>query len=1031
MGRWRSLILVSTDGGTNGVSAGSAAIIEDNTWHHLAFVWKSNTIFATYLDGVLQNSRVASNVYLPYLEGISGTIGSLNGSSEFMQGNIDEVRIWNVARSEAQINSAKNFELQGNESGLKAYYKFNQGFNGVENSGTNTLTNAVIGGSNGTLNNFALTNLSSNWLEGSPVVTGIVPPYAPTAVAQSFCNTATVSDLVAEGTALKWYDVESSGTPLETATVLTTKNYYVSQTVDGNESARTGVSVTLIQLGTPVSTATIGNPGSLFYVNVPITSSTSNLTYQWQKFSNDSWEDILDAQATPSSSIIAESGVLGTVTDYRLKVSNTVTGGICYSATLSYTVGLVYCDASSLDTSDIRILNFAFADINNSSTSLSGYEDFTSLSTNVIRGEEYAFSISTPVLEEPTMADGYIWIDYNHNGEFDAEERTYGWYASPNGIISNQITIPSDALLGPTRMRVRLKAAFFASTQPCGNGDYGQVEDYTVNIIACPIGVYTGVTSSDWHTASNWCGNEVPVASSNVIVATSNPLVISSDVTIASLTLGANANFTVNATLDVGDITVATGGQLIVANDAVVLQTESATNTGLVTVKRNSVPLFRQDYTLWSSPVFEPNLRNFSPQTLYNRFFTYGYETSESGAYLQELFTASDVTNKKFTLGKGYLIRMPNDATEYLAQATPESFEGVFTGNLNNGTITFPLIGKVLGTSSGLNLVGNPYPSPISIANFFATNTNIVQTLYFWKKLASADPENTSSGYATLNTLGFTSTDPNLPIPTLIQTGQAFFVTTTNETPGNLVFNNSMRTDATSTFFKTATSVNDKHRLWLNLSNENKIIGQTLIGYAAGATQGIDTGWDALYFNDSPTALTSLIENKEFIIQTKSLPFVNTDIVPLGFKTNIAGSFTISLSNFDGLFASNQDIFLKDKFTNTVQNLKTAAYTFTAPVGVFNNRFEVQYDSVLGTNNPNLGTNTILIGVKNQQIKINAGTVMMEKIELIDLSGRVLYTLENVNSTLATIENVVSSNQMLIVRISTKENGVVNQKIIF
>ena len=174
------LFIVSTDGGTNGVSAGSAAIIEDNTWHHLAFVWKSNTIFATYLDGVLQNSRVASNVYLPYLEGISGTIGSLNGSSEFMQGNIDEVRIWNVARSEAQINSAKNFELQGNESGLKAYYKFNQGFNGVENSGTNTLTNAVIGGSNGTLNNFALTNLSSNWLEGSPVVTGIVPPYAPT-----------------------------------------------------------------------------------------------------------------------------------------------------------------------------------------------------------------------------------------------------------------------------------------------------------------------------------------------------------------------------------------------------------------------------------------------------------------------------------------------------------------------------------------------------------------------------------------------------------------------------------------------------------------------------------------------------------------------------------------------------------------------------------------------------------------------------------------------------------------------------------
>ena len=74
---------------------------------------------------------------------------------------------------------------------------------------------------------------------------------------------------------------------------------------------------------------------------------------------------------------------------------------------------------------------------------------------------------------------------------------------------------------------------------------------------------------------------------------------------------------------------------------------------------------------------------------------------------------------------------------------------------------------------------------------------------------------------------------------------------------------------------------------------------------------------------------------------------------------------------------------------------------------------------------------TASVETGNQQIKINAGTIQMEKIELIDISGRVLYTLENVNSTLTTIENVVSSNQMLIVRISTKENGVVNQKIIF
>lgn len=861
-------------------------------------------------------------------------------------------------------------------------------------------------------------------------VLNLVPPTVPTAVAQTFCTTATVADLVATGTSLKWYDVATNGTPLEATTVLTTATYYVSQTIDGIESARTAVSATIIQLGNAVSSAAVGNPGAYFFLNVPITGVTSNLTYQWQKFTNDSWQDILDAETAPSTYMLSESGALGTVTDYRLQVTNTVTGGICYSGTVSHTLGLVYCEAGSNNTEILRILNFTLGDINNNSTSLSGYEDFSTLSTNVVRGEECNFSITTTIIEEPTYADGWVYIDYNHNGTFDDGERKYLWY-SQNGLISYPMTIPSDALLGPTRMRILTRIQFGSSFLPCGNLDYGQVEDYTINIIACPIGVYTGMTSSDWHTASNWCGNIVPAASSDVIVATSNPLVISSDVTIASLTVGANANVTVNGTLTVGDITVDAEGQLIVANDAAVLQTETATNTGSVIVKRNATPLFRIDYTLWSTPVFEQNLRSFSPQTLYNRFYTYGFTTSENGAYLQEIFTADDVATKKFTLGKGYLIRMPNNATEYEVGAVAESFQGVFSGKLNNGDITFPLTGKVLGTSNGLNLVGNPYPSPLSISSFLAANTTILPTLYFWKKLASADPDNTSSGYATLNTLGFVFSDPNLPAPTHIQTGQAFFVTAINATPGNLVFNNSMRSNATSTFFKTGSSLNETHRLWLSLSSDSVDLGQTLIGYATEATQGVDSGLDALYFNDSPTSLTSLIENKEYIIQGRSLPFVNTDVVPLGFKTNVAGNFTISLTNFDGLFASNQDVFLKDKTTNTLHNLKTASYTFTAPVGIFNERFEVQYDGTLGINNPTFNTNNILIAVKEQKIKINAGNVVMEKIELIDVSGRVVYTLENINTTTTTIKNVPLSNQMLIVRITTAENGIVNKKILF
>ena len=564
-----------------------------------------------------------------------------------------------------------------------------------------------------------------------------------------------------------------------------------------------------------------------------------------------------------------------------------------------------------------------------------------------------------------------------------------------------------------------------------------QTTAYTLNISkVCPAGVWVG-TTSNFNTASNWADNMVPEACTAVTVNVAAPMTISSDVTVASITLGASAVVTVGSTgvLNVGTISVATGGNLTINSDGVVLQSSTAANTAVATVKRNSTPLFRQDYTLWSSPVTGQNLRAFSTQTLFNRFSSYNTATN---AYTQEIVTVADMDAKTFTSAKGYLIRMPNDWVELPSSNPAQPYSGSFTGTLNNGTITIPLLNETVdpGTPRKLNLVGNPYPSPISIAAFFAANTNIDQTLYFLRKKGTANLANTASSYAVLNGLGFTSadTDINGVPPTNIQTGQGFLVVANAGTPGNpttLTFNNTMRTNGTPTFYKGATETNELHRLWLNLSNNSSVIGQTLIGYATGATQGVDSNFDALYFNDSDTALTSIINNSEYIIQGRALPFLTSDIVPLGFKTSAAGSFTITLSNFDGLFTGSQDVFLKDNSNNTVHNLKTAAYTFTSPVGVFNQRFEVQYEGALGTNNPSLTANDILIGVKNQQIKINAGTVTMKKVELIDISGRIIYTLEDVNATTTTIENMVISNQMLVVRITTADNAVVNQKIIF
>jgi hypothetical protein len=93
----------------------------------------------------------------------------------------------------------------------------------------------------------ATANSYTNWNKDNNVsysTTCVLPP-PPSAVAQVFCNNATITDLMATGIDLKWYTASSGGLALTSSTALTTGNYYVSQTVDGLESTRTLVSVTV------------------------------------------------------------------------------------------------------------------------------------------------------------------------------------------------------------------------------------------------------------------------------------------------------------------------------------------------------------------------------------------------------------------------------------------------------------------------------------------------------------------------------------------------------------------------------------------------------------------------------------------------------------------------------------------------------------------------------------------------------------------------------------------------------------------
>jgi len=145
--------------------------LADGIWHHVALVvYRSTKNAILYVDGNIQ-----ANVTNDALDGdLSNAgvmyIGAERGGNHAMNGLIDEVRIWNVARTQAQLQDNKDEIIDPATTGLVAYYRFNQGTAGGDNTGINTLLDLTSFSNHGTLHNFALTGSTSNWVAGSAVL---------------------------------------------------------------------------------------------------------------------------------------------------------------------------------------------------------------------------------------------------------------------------------------------------------------------------------------------------------------------------------------------------------------------------------------------------------------------------------------------------------------------------------------------------------------------------------------------------------------------------------------------------------------------------------------------------------------------------------------------------------------------------------------------------------------------------------------------------------------------------------------------
>ncbi len=160
--------------GTNWYNTNSVATPTLNVWQHVAGTW-NGTVASIYVNGVLSGTTTPGLTTLGNAGSNPVWIGG-NTINESFAGNIDEVRIWNVVRTQCDINTYKNCEIPTTATGLIANYHFNQGIDAGVNTSVTTLTDASASAYTGTLTNMPLTGATSNWVAPGGVVSGSVTP---------------------------------------------------------------------------------------------------------------------------------------------------------------------------------------------------------------------------------------------------------------------------------------------------------------------------------------------------------------------------------------------------------------------------------------------------------------------------------------------------------------------------------------------------------------------------------------------------------------------------------------------------------------------------------------------------------------------------------------------------------------------------------------------------------------------------------------------------------------------------------------
>jgi hypothetical protein len=301
-------------------------------------------------------------------------------------------------------------------------------------------------------------------------------------------------------------------------------------------------------------------------------------------------------------------------------------------------------------------------------------------------------------------------------------------------------------------------------------------------------------------------------------------------------------------------------------------------------------------------------------------------------------------------------------------------------GPVNNGPINY----NVTNISDGLNLIGNPYPSPISWNAFRSHNPALSATYQ-----AFVSTGGYAGNYGTYN--GVVST---LGVGNIIASSQGFFVTAVS---GGAIqaLNTDRTTDLAPTFFsEPQANVQNLLRIELEAGNSKD---ETVIYFDAEGVDGFDT-YDGLKIKSLQTGISSIsskADQKTVAINALGA-FSAEKMIPLVVDAAIDGNYKISITDFSSFSASSQ-IYLVDSETGISQNVRiNPVMNINLNAGSIENRFFIRFTPGVKISTENAAcTNNGSVQLEYQNA--NLPYTLTNADQMTTISAGTLTSVENIN----------------------------------